>query len=57
MYLEKLNEIGRVTPADFAANNHNLTDEERVLSFNKNMYDRGFLSRDTVEYGQKAKRK
>jgi phytanoyl-CoA hydroxylase len=55
MYLEKLNEIGRITEADFAANNHNLTNEERVSLFN--MYDRGFPSRDTVEYGQKSKRK
>lgn len=57
MYLEKSMDIGQKTEADFARNASNLTEEERVSAFNKNMNDGGFLSRDTVEYGQKAKKR
>ncbi|KAH8427731.1 phytanoyl-CoA dioxygenase family protein [Aspergillus melleus] len=57
MYLENSVEIGQQTEAEFARNASNLTDEERVSAFNKNMNDGGFLSRDTVSYGQKAQRK
>jgi phytanoyl-CoA hydroxylase len=45
------------TEQDFADNAHNLTDEERISAFNKNMNDGGFLSRDTVAYGKESKRK
>ncbi|KAI9934573.1 hypothetical protein ASPWEDRAFT_645147 [Aspergillus wentii DTO 134E9] len=57
MYLENSADIGRQTEEEFSRNAGNLTDEERVSAFNKNMNDGGFLSRDTVEYGQKTKRK
>ncbi|KAL4894522.1 hypothetical protein BDV59DRAFT_207113 [Aspergillus ambiguus] len=57
MYLERSTDIGQQTEAEFSRNATNLTDEERVSAFNKNMNDGGFLSRDTVGYGQKADRK
>ncbi|WZH48390.1 Phytanoyl-hydroxylase [Fusarium acuminatum] len=57
MYLQNSTDIGKKTEDDFAANAHNLTDEERVSAFNKNMNDGGFLSRDTVAYGKEARRK
>ncbi|KAJ6036389.1 hypothetical protein N7540_000668 [Penicillium herquei] len=57
MYLEKSTDIGQKTEAEFAASAHNLSDEERVSAFNKNMNDGGFLSRDTVAYGKEAQRK
>ncbi|KAF9639598.1 phytanoyl-CoA hydroxylase [Lasiodiplodia theobromae] len=57
MYLEGSTDIGMRTEAEFAAKAGNLTDEERVSAFNKNMNDGGFLSRDTVEYGKKERRK
>lgn len=59
MYLEKSMDIGQQTEAEFArgASESELTDEERVSAFNKNMTDGGFLSRDTVRYGQEAQRK
>lgn len=57
MYLEKSTDIGKKTEDDFAANAHNLSDEERVSAFNKNMNDGGFLSRDTVAYGREQRRK
>ena len=57
MYLEGSTDIGMTTEAEFAQNAGNLTDEERVSAFNKNMNDGGFLSRDTVAYGRERKRK
>lgn len=57
MYLDKSYDIGKATEAEFARNASNLSDEERVSAFNKNMNDGGFLSRDTVDYGKKAQRK
>ncbi|KAB8222349.1 hypothetical protein BDV33DRAFT_229624 [Aspergillus novoparasiticus] len=57
MYLEGSTDIGQKTEEEFSRNASNLTDEERVSAFNKNMNDGGFLSRDTVEYGQEADRK
>lgn len=57
MYLEGSTDIGMKTEDDFAANANNLTDEERVSAFNKNMNDGGFLSRDTVAYGKDSRRK
>ncbi|PYI24002.1 hypothetical protein BO99DRAFT_374789 [Aspergillus violaceofuscus CBS 115571] len=57
MYLEKSTDIGRRTEEDFRRNAGNLTDEERVSAFNKNMNDGGFLSRDTVAYGKGEDRK
>ncbi|OOF93860.1 hypothetical protein ASPCADRAFT_172713 [Aspergillus carbonarius ITEM 5010] len=57
MYLEGSTDIGRQTEAEFTRNATNLTDEECVSAFNKNMSDGGFLSRDTVAYGEKAQRK
>ncbi|CAI6100795.1 hypothetical protein V2G26_010534 [Clonostachys chloroleuca] len=57
MYLERSTDIGMKTEKDFADNAHNLTDEERISAFNKNMNDGGFLSRDTVAYGKETKRK
>ncbi|GMG06252.1 unnamed protein product [Aspergillus oryzae] len=57
MYLEGSTDIGQKTEEEFSRNAGNLTDEERVSAFNKNMNDGGFLSRDTVEYGQKTDRK
>ncbi|KAE8149874.1 hypothetical protein BDV25DRAFT_172547, partial [Aspergillus avenaceus] len=57
MYLEGSTDIGQQTEGEFARNASNLSDEERVSAFNKNMSDGGFLSRDTIEYGQKVNRK
>ncbi|KXH27596.1 hypothetical protein CSAL01_00763 [Colletotrichum salicis] len=57
MYLEGSTDIGMNTEDDFAAHANNLSDEERVSAFNKNMNDGGFLSRDTVSYGKETKRK
>ena len=57
MYLERSTDIGKKTEDDFARNAHNLSDEERISAFNKNMSDGGFLSRDTVSYGREARRK
>lgn len=57
MYLEGSTDIGQQTEADFARNAQNLTDEERVSAFNKNMSDGGFLSRDTVAYGKERRRR
>jgi phytanoyl-CoA hydroxylase len=57
MYLDKSYYIGKATEAEFARNASNLSDKERVSAFNKNMNDGGFLSRDTVDYGKKARRK
>lgn len=57
MYLSGSTDIGQQTEAEFSQNAKNLSDEERVSAFNKNMNDGGFLSRDTVGYGKEAKRK
>lgn len=57
MYLQGSTDVGKKTEDDFAKNAHNLTDEERVSAFNKNMNDGGFLSRDTVAYGKETQRK
>lgn len=57
MYLEKSDDIGRATEEEFARNAGNLSEEERVSAFNKNMNDGGFLSRDTIEYGKQVRRK
>lgn len=57
MYLEGSTDIGQQTEAAFARNAQNLTDEERVSAFNKNMSDGGFLSRDTVAYGKERRRR
>jgi phytanoyl-CoA hydroxylase len=57
MYLEDSVTIGEKTEAEFAANATNLTPEERVSAFNKNMSDGGFLSRDTREYGKEKGRR
>ncbi|RAK99624.1 phytanoyl-CoA dioxygenase family protein [Aspergillus ibericus CBS 121593] len=57
MYLEGSTDIGRQTEAEFTRKATNLTDEERVSAFNKNMSDGGSLSRDTVAYGENAQRK
>lgn len=57
MYLEGSTDIGQQIEADFARNAQNLTDEERVSAFNKNMSDGGFLSRDTVAYGKERRRR
>lgn len=57
MYLDQSTDIGRATEEEFARNSGNLSDEERVSAFNKNMNDGGFLSRDTVKYGEEVKRK
>lgn len=57
MYLEGSTDIGMATEQEFARNASNLSDEERVSAFNKNMNDCGFLSRDTVAYGKETKRK
>lgn len=39
MYLEKSTDIGRRTEAEVGRNAGNLTDEERVSAFNKNLND------------------
>jgi phytanoyl-CoA hydroxylase len=57
MYLEKSDDIGRATEEEFACKAGNLSDEERISAFNKNMNDGGFLSRDTIEYGKQMQRK
>ncbi|KAJ6070906.1 hypothetical protein N7467_012225 [Penicillium canescens] len=57
MYLDRSSDIGQRTEEQFARNASNLTDEERVSAFNKNMNDGGFLSRDTVKYGKESQRK
>ncbi|KAI0975486.1 hypothetical protein F4678DRAFT_420392 [Xylaria arbuscula] len=57
MYLQNSTDIGRQTELDSTANVKNLTDEERISAFNKNMNDGGFLSRDTVRYGKEQKRR
>lgn len=57
MYLSDSTSIGQSTEDEFARNSGNLTEEERVSAFNKNMNDGGFLSRDTVEYGKGVGRK
>lgn len=57
MYLEGSSDIGKTTEEEFARNAENLSDEERVSVFNKNMNDGGFLSRDTVKYGEQLNRK
>jgi phytanoyl-CoA hydroxylase len=57
MYLEDSVSVGRFTEEEFARNAINLTPEERVSAFNKNMNDGGFLSRDTRAYGKEKKRR
>ncbi|KAJ5282319.1 hypothetical protein N7497_002516 [Penicillium chrysogenum] len=57
MYLEGSTDIGQKCEAEFSRNAHNLSDEERVSAFNKNMSDGGFLSRYTVAYGKEVRRK
>lgn len=57
MYLEKSVDIGQETEAEFSRRAGNLTSEERVSAFNKNMSDGGFLSRDTKAYGEENQRK
>ncbi|CAG9992936.1 unnamed protein product [Clonostachys byssicola] len=57
MYLERSHDIGKKTEEEFARNSWNLTEEERISAFNKNMNDGGFLSRDSKVYGQEANRK
>ncbi|KAJ5107373.1 hypothetical protein N7456_004048 [Penicillium angulare] len=57
MYLEGSTDIGQKTEAEFMSNAYNLSDEERVSAFNKNMNDGGFLSRDTVGFRRNMRRK
>lgn len=55
MYFEKSMNIGQATEAEFSWNSINLTDEERMSAFNKNVNDGAFFSRDTVVYGKESK--
>ena len=56
MYLDRSFDIGKATEEEFSRNAGNLTDEERVSAFNKNMNDGAFLSRDPPRYGEGLKR-
>jgi ectoine hydroxylase-related dioxygenase (phytanoyl-CoA dioxygenase family) len=48
LYLEGSDEVGRDLEAEFARMNADLSPEERISAFNKNMADNGWLTKDLV---------
>ncbi|KAJ5750635.1 hypothetical protein N7533_007663 [Penicillium manginii] len=52
MYLEKSVDIGKKFEADFSEKSRDLTDEERLSAFNKNMMAGGFLDRNAATFGK-----
>ncbi len=46
VYLEGSDALGRKMEAEFAANNDNLTPEERISAYNKNMTEGGWIGKD-----------
>lgn len=52
MYLENSVGIGKKFEADFSEKSKDLTDEERLSAFNKNMMAGGFLDRNAAVFGK-----
>lgn len=52
MYLENSVSIGKQFESDFTEKARDLSDEERISAFNKNMMAGGFLDRDAAKFGQ-----
>lgn len=49
VYLEGSDRVGRQMEAEFAANNGNLTPEERISAYNKNMTEGGWVAKNLAE--------
>ena len=49
VYLEGSDRVGRRMEAEFAANNRNLTPEERISAYNKNMTEGGWVTKNLPE--------
>ena len=53
VYLEGSDSLGRKMEADFSANNGNLTREERISAYNKNMTEGGWVGKDLGEMAER----
>lgn len=49
VYLENSDALGRKMEAEFSANNGNLTPEERISAYNKNMTEGGWVGKDLAD--------
>lgn len=53
VYLEGSDRVGRRMEAEFAANNRNLTPEERISAYNKNMTEGGWVTKNLPEMAER----
>jgi ectoine hydroxylase-related dioxygenase (phytanoyl-CoA dioxygenase family) len=53
VYLEGSDALGRKMEAEFSANNGNLTPEERISAYNKNMTEGGWVGKDLAEMAER----
>jgi ectoine hydroxylase-related dioxygenase (phytanoyl-CoA dioxygenase family) len=53
VYLEGSDALGRKMEAEFSANNGNLTPEERISAYNKNMTEGGWVGKDLADMAER----
>jgi ectoine hydroxylase-related dioxygenase (phytanoyl-CoA dioxygenase family) len=53
VYLENSDALGRKMEAEFSANNSNLTPEERISAYNKNMSEGGWVGKDLADMAER----
>jgi ectoine hydroxylase-related dioxygenase (phytanoyl-CoA dioxygenase family) len=53
IYLEGSDRVGRQMEAEFAAKNGNLTPEERISAYNKNMAEGGWVTKNLPEMAER----
>jgi ectoine hydroxylase-related dioxygenase (phytanoyl-CoA dioxygenase family) len=53
VYLEGSDTLGRKMEAEFSANNGNLTPEERISAYNKNMTEGGWVGKDLADMAER----
>lgn len=56
IYLDRAHDIGKQHEENFSRINANLSDEERMSAFNRNMSQGGWLDRSASAFGEKWKR-
>ncbi|KAK7432450.1 hypothetical protein QQZ08_001015 [Neonectria magnoliae] len=57
IYLDHAHDIGTRYEQDFSKKNANLTDEERISAFNKNMSKGGWIDKNAASFGENWSRK
>jgi ectoine hydroxylase-related dioxygenase (phytanoyl-CoA dioxygenase family) len=53
LYLEHSDAVGRRMEAEFSAKNANLSPEERISAYNRNMHEAGWISTNLVEMAER----